>query len=257
MGWRHKKNGKSGDKHGADNVNDSVLWDSHPEISLENYWTPERLKSGLAKIRSYGIEPIPLLNFASTLGAWFGKYSKMVSTTPYYSVCKDLIAVAIDIFDTPWFIHFGMNEENYDLQRVLILTIWLLGRIIFGGGYFYIAEAFKRNVRPWIWSDKVWVDLDQFFKKMPKTVLQSNWFYGRLDSTNNRVKAYVDLGAKGYDQIPIASFMQDLQEIFRKQIKTIFVTLLISAPNTLMIPDYWVLCKFFGCQLQRGLSLLF
>lgn len=48
------------------NLDDSVLWDSHPEIAVKNAWTPERLRLELDKIRKKGIEPIPVLNFAAT-----------------------------------------------------------------------------------------------------------------------------------------------------------------------------------------------
>lgn len=48
------------------NLDDSILWRSHPEISLRNSWTPERLREELEKIRKQGIEPIPMLNFAAT-----------------------------------------------------------------------------------------------------------------------------------------------------------------------------------------------
>ena len=46
---------------------------------------------------------------------------------------------------------------------------------------------------------------------MPKSVLQSNWYYGAafaLDDTNSqraRVQAYIDLDKAGFDQIPTGS----------------------------------------------------
>ena len=41
---------------------------------------------------------------------------------------------------------------------------------------------------------------------MPKTVLQSNWYYGTDFDINKRpVKAYDDLNQHGYDQIPTGS----------------------------------------------------
>lgn len=194
------------------NLDDSVLWHSHPEIALENSWTPERLRQELEKIRSYGIEPIPVLNFAATHDAWLGKYSKMVSTPQYYKVCKDLIAEAIDIFDTPRFIHFGMDEETYNHQKHFDYIVIRQNDLWWGDLYFYISEAIARGVRPWVWSDYVWHNPDKFFKMMPKSVVQSNWYYGenfdlnQLDKSRQRyVKAYIDLEKEGYDQIPTGS----------------------------------------------------
>lgn len=198
------------------NLDDSVLWNSHPEISLENSWTPERLRKELEKIRSQGIEPIPMLNFAATHDAWLGKYSRMVSTTPYYKVCKDLIAEAIDIFDTPRFIHFGMDEEDYGHQKHFDYIVIRQNDLWWGDLYFYIGEALKKRVRPWVWSDYVWHHPDQFFKMMPKTVLQSNWYYGEsFDPAQTHVKAYIDLEAEGYDQVPTGGFYARTGDNFR------------------------------------------
>lgn len=188
------------------NLDDSVLWHSHPEIALRNAWTPERLREELVKIRKMGIEPIPVLNFSACHDAWMGKYSRMLSTKVYYQVCKDLIAEAIEIFDTPRFIHFGMDEETYDHQRYFDHIIIRQKDQWWGDLYFYIAEAMTRGVRPWVWSDYVWHHPDKFFKMMPKSVVQSNWYYGeKFDKKQTYVKAYIDLAAEGYDQIPTGS----------------------------------------------------
>ena len=31
--------------------------------------------------------------------------------------------------------------------------------------------------RAWVWSDYAWVNPDDFYCKMPKSVVQSNWYY--------------------------------------------------------------------------------
>lgn len=160
------------------NLDDSVLWDSHPEISLRNSWTPKRLREELEKIRKLGIEPIPMLNFSSTHDAWLGKYSRMVSTQKYYEVCKDLIAEAIDIFDNPRFFHLGMDEETYSHQSHFDYIAIRQNDLWWADLYFYLDEVMKKGSRPWIWSDYVWHHPEKFFKMMPKSVIQSNWYYG-------------------------------------------------------------------------------
>ncbi len=194
------------------NLDDSVLWDSHPEISLRNSWTPKRLHEELEKIRALGIEPIPMLNFSSTHDAWLGKYSRMLSTQKYYDVCKDLLAEAIDIFDSPRFFHFGMDEETLNHQRRFDYVVLRQNDLWWGDLYFYIGEVVKKGVRPWVWSDYVWHHPEVFFKMMPKSVVQSNWYYGEnfdlkhMDKRHQTyVNAYVDLEREGYDQIPTGS----------------------------------------------------
>jgi hypothetical protein len=187
-------------------LGDGVQYESHPEIAVENAWTVEKLKYELTKIRSMGLEPIPKLNFASTHDAWLAEYSRCVSTDRYYDVCKDLIEEVIDIFDKPRFFHLGMDEEttghqrNYSYLLVRQFDLW------WHDLYFYCEHVTKAGVRPWVWSDYMWHNPEVFFEKMPKTVVQSNWYYSEdFDESNSRVKAYCDLEEHGYDQIPTAS----------------------------------------------------
>jgi hypothetical protein len=194
------------------NLDDSILWDSHPEISLKNSWTPKRMHDELTKIRILGIEPIPMLNFSSTHDAWLGKYARMLSTQKYYEVCSDLINEAADLFDNPRFFHFGMDEETPRYQRHFDYIVVRQNELWWGDLYFYISEVIKRGIRPWIWSDYVWDKPEIFFKMMPKSVIQSNWYYqenfdlNQPDESNIKcIKAYIELEKEGYDQIPTGS----------------------------------------------------
>ena len=40
-------------------LGDGVRYESHPEIAVENAWTPAKLRGELAKARALGLEPIP------------------------------------------------------------------------------------------------------------------------------------------------------------------------------------------------------
>jgi hypothetical protein len=193
-------------------LGDAVQYESHPEIAVENAWSTTRLKKELAKMRKMGLEPIPKLNFATTHGAWLGEYSRMVSTQKYYSVCKNLISEVIDLFDTPRFFHLGMDEETAYYQRQHNYVVVRQNDLWWHDFYFYVNEVEKNNVRPWIWSDYAWHHPDLFYKKMPKSVLQSNWYYGsnfdleKLSGNSKAgVKLYSDLEEHGFDQIPTGS----------------------------------------------------
>ncbi len=194
------------------NLDDSVKWNSHPEISVRNAWSPEKLRNKVEKIRKQGLEPIPMLNFSSTHDAWMKDYARMVSTEKYYSVCKNLIAEAIEIFDKPRFFHLGMDEETASHQSHFDHTVIRKNDLWWGDFYFLIGEVIKGGARPWIWSDYVWHNPEQFYKKMPKSVVQSNWYYGEnfdLSKLSQErkiyVQAYLDLQSNGYDQIPTGS----------------------------------------------------
>jgi len=91
-------------------LGDGVRWDSHPEIAVENAWTPAKLREELDRARELGIEPLPKLNFSTAHDAWLGPYSRMVSTPQYYEVCRDLIDEASELFGRPRLFHLGMDE---------------------------------------------------------------------------------------------------------------------------------------------------
>lgn len=187
-------------------LGDGVQYRSHPEIAVEDAWTVEKLRRELTKLRDLGLEPIPKLNFATTHDAWLGEYSRCVSTDTYYAVCEDLIAEVIDLFDIPRFFHLGMDEETAGHQRYYEYVVVRQYDLYWRDFHFYCEQVGKAGVRPWIWSDYLWHHPEVFFKEMPKSILQSNWFYGiDFDKDDAKVKAYHDLEEHGYDQIPTGS----------------------------------------------------
>ncbi len=186
-------------------LGDGVKYNSHPEIAVKNAWSVDKLKSELKKIRDLGMEPIPKLNFASTHDAWLGAYARCLSTDKYYQVCADLIGEVSEIFDTPRFFHLGMDEETcahqkyYKYVAVRQYDLWWHDFLFLSG------EVQKAGVRPWIWSDYLWRHPEEFLEKMPKEVLQSNWYYGTQFGDDKMVRAYDQLNDHGYDQIPTGS----------------------------------------------------
>lgn len=187
-------------------LGDGVRYASHPETAVAGAWTPDRLKAELAKLRGMGLEPIPKLNFSACHDAWLGPYARMVSTGTYYAVCRDLIAEAIDLFDHPRFFHLGMDEETAEHQRYYEYLVVRQYDLWWHDLYFYVDQVERGNSRPWVWSDYLWHHPEDFFKKMPRSVLQSNWYYGTdFGSEVVYAKAYADLEAHGYDQIPTGS----------------------------------------------------
>jgi hypothetical protein len=193
-------------------LGDAVVYESHPELAVRNAWTPEKLRVELSKLRKMGLEPIPKLNFATTHDAWMGVYSRMVSSRKYYDVCRDLIDEVIRIFDRPRFFHIGMDEEEPTIQSGMDYAVVRQNDLWWGDLYFLTGEVEKHGVRPWMWSDYGWQYPDVFFKKMPKSVLQSNWYYEesfdkeKLDEWSKTcMEFYEKLEKHGYDQVPTGS----------------------------------------------------
>ena len=188
------------------NLGEGVKFESHPELAIKGSWTGKRMRKELDRIRKLGMEPIPKLNFSACHDEWLGPYARMLSTDTYYGVCKDVIAETIDLFDQPRFFHLGMDEETAGHQAGMSYAV-LRQFDLWWHDFYILLEAVERaGCRGWVWSDYVWNHPDLFFKKMPKSVLQSNWYYGKpFRKSLNYVKAYLDLDAHGYDQVPTGS----------------------------------------------------
>ena len=100
-----------------------------------------------------------------------------------------------------------MDEENAEDQRYLQLAVIRQHELWWHDFYYFVDQVEKRGSRAWIWSDYLWKNSEIFFKKMPKSVVQSNWYYGEsFDEKELAVKGYLDLEANGYDQIPTGGF---------------------------------------------------
>jgi len=188
-------------------LGEGIKYESHPELAVKGSWTVDKFKKELDKIRSLGITPIPKLNFSTGHDEWMGEYSRCVSTPKYYEVCKDLINEVCDLFDNPKLFHLGMDEETYKHQAFYNFAIVRNGDLWWNDLYFYIDLLEKRGVRPWVWSDYIWHNEDLFLRKMPKSVLQSNWYYDNHfdNEEDSYVKGYLTLEKNGYDQIPTGS----------------------------------------------------
>ena len=207
-------------------VGDALQYKSHPEISIENAWSHEKMRSEIAKMRKMGLEPIPKLNFSACHDMWLGPYARMVSSKPYYQACQDVIAEVIDVFDKPRFFHLGMDEEEVHHQENFLYINSRKYDLWWRDVNFFLEQVGSKKVRPWVWSDYVWNHADEFYSRMPKHVLQSNWYrepiigpaksvYGGVINKDIKCcQAYIDLDHAGFDQLPTVSNWETTDNIY-------------------------------------------
>lgn len=192
-------------------VGDGIRYESHPEISAPDAWDKDFLKKKLDEARALGLEPIPKLNFSCCHHTWLKEYRRMVSTPVYYRVVSDLIAEVAEAFGYPRFFHLGMDEENLANQAYRESVHIRHDKMWWNDSYFYFKEVEKHGCRPWVWADYCWDFPDTYLAKMPKSVLQSNWFYRmfRDNPTNSSdykaIHTYDLLAEHGFDQVPCCS----------------------------------------------------
>ena len=224
--WREatERMAKGGLNTALIDMHEGVVYPRHPEIAVKGSWSPEKFRAEMSRLRAMGIVPVPKLNFSTTHAAWQGEWRYRTSTSAYYTFCDDMIQDVCDLFDTPPLFHLGMDEEMAAGQRYEPLCIVRQGDLWWHDFIFLVRTVEKRGVRAWIWSDKQWAVQEEFAKRCPKSVMQSNWYYGRdfSDEIANRkpedylpkggwashklaVRGYLELEKYGYDQIPTGS----------------------------------------------------
>ena len=193
-------------------VGEGVILPSHPELAVKGSWTPERMQKEVARMRDLGIEAIPKLNFSAVHDAWLGEYQYEISTPEYYRVCADVIRDVAEIFGRPRLFHIGMDEESdMGIQGRYDYIVKRQGDLFWRDVRFFEAEAARYGARTWMFGDEAWFNRESFYANCPKSILLSNWYYGRSFSQAEakwhppRIKSYAEFDAAGFDQVPCAT----------------------------------------------------
>ena len=191
-------------------LSEGVVYPSHPELAIKGSWSADKLKGELARLKQMGIEVVPKLNFSTCHDAWLGEYARMVSTKEYYRACSEILGDVFALFGNPRLFHLGYDEETLDMQKSYRHACARQGELWWHDFLFFVNEVETRGARPWIWSDYFWDHEEEFLKRMPRSVLQSNWYYGRRWEGEpperpyeaKRLAAFEKLDKAGFDQVP-------------------------------------------------------
>lgn len=203
-------------------LGEGVQYQSHPELAIKGAWSREELRAELARIRTMGIEPIPMLNFSSYHDAWLQDYSRMKGSDTYRRVVKDLIDEVSELFDRPRFFHLGMNEEhllNPERQRLWWQNSYTREGMMprepkdwWSDLSYYISCVEANGARPWIYGDYYYDHPEGWEENLPKTCVISHGWFERIlllaDGSypkRRAYEAYRDAFEMGYDQIPVGS----------------------------------------------------
>lgn len=188
-------------------IGEGLQYESHPEIACKGAWSKDVLAEEIFNLKMLGIEAIPKLNFSACHDEWMGEVSRMVSTTPYYRFCEDVISEVCEVFGHPRLFHLGMDEETYGHQSRYNVVIIRQAEQWWHDFDFLCRTTMRCGARPWVWSDYIWHHEDEFLKKMSHDVLQSNWYYGNFASEEDAVylRAFEALDRAGFEQMPAGS----------------------------------------------------
>lgn len=199
-------------------LGEGMVFESHPELSVRGSWSPDRMRAEIARLKSMGVMAIPKLNFSSSHDQWLGKWRPYLSTPEYFRVCSEIIADVADVFDETPFFHIGYDEESHFIQDYNKFEYIRLrtGNLWWHDFLWFVAEVERHGMRPWIWSDYCWFHRESFLARMPRSVLQSNWYYGGgfdaaklSDQRRPELVTYQTLEEGRYDQVPCGSTYED------------------------------------------------
>ena len=192
-------------------IGEGLVYPSHPELSVAGSWSPDKLRDEIIRLRGMGIEAIPKLNFSATHDGWLKDYHRMLTLPKYYDVVKDVIRDVAEVFQTPRLFHLGYDEETVSFSKNRNYFVMRTGEMWWHDFLYTVKCAEDCGCRPWVWSDYGW-DHPEYFKRCPKSVVQSNWYYDEClggfdlakDTTphRKRLKEFWDLESAGFDQIP-------------------------------------------------------
>lgn len=204
-------------------LGEAYAYPSHPELWVKGSLSPAQLRKELARIRALGLEPIPKLNFSTGHDQWLREYHYMTSSPTYYRMVADVIRDVCEVFDAPRYFHLGFDEEVFAACGARQSCVMRQGELWWKDFLFCVGEVEKHGTRAMLWSDKICAGREDFFKHMPKSVLQVPWYYGtdfseknlgwkpefeksqNWDIQRNLAAALVELANAGYDILPCTS----------------------------------------------------
>ena len=204
-------------------IGEAYAYPSHPELHVKGSLSPDEMRKVLAEVRAIGLEPIPKLNFSAGHDQWLREYHYKTSTKSYYKVVTDVITDVCEVFDGPRYFHLGFDEEVYAAVRGRAMAVMRQGDLWWHDFLHAAAAVEKNGSRAMLWSDKICGGKEEFLKKMPKSVLQVPWYYGKdfseenlkwdskfeksqkWDIQRNLASALVVMAEAGYDIMPCTS----------------------------------------------------
>ena len=194
-------------------IGETLVYPSHPELAAKGAFTPERMQKELDRLRGLGIEPIPKLNFSAGHNRWLNDYRRMMGTDEYRKVCAELIDDVCAVFGHPRLFHIGYDEETAGHQSRFQYVVVRQGEV-WWRDFLSVVEAVEKNgARAWCFSDMSWRHLDEFLKRMPKSVVQCPWAYRANKEHPEYVQTVESMLEAGYDMIPdVGTFTAKAQD---------------------------------------------
>jgi len=180
-------------------IDNAIVFHSHPEIAAKGAWTQSKLKKELAKCKAKNLKVIPMLNFASPHDDWMLEHHRKLSTPEYYQVCNDIIKEVYEMFNHPEYINIAMDEEDAKHVKKHELAVYRQGELYWHDLRFLIDCVKATGAKPWMWADPLFDHPEEYAARFePDEALLSPWYYNAfkeehyipIDSRENLIIYY-------------------------------------------------------------------
>lgn len=159
---------------------EGIKYDSCPELAVEGSLEKAEFKKMLDKIRELGMTPVPKLDFSAAHDIWLKHYSRMLTTTPYRELVKNLIDEVCELFDNPPYFHIGMGDESNEYQKHYGFIV-TRGRINFWEDVNIMLDACRKNgARPMMSSEYYTREPYLFTKNISEDVILTASYFGTI-----------------------------------------------------------------------------
>ncbi len=157
---------------------DGIEYGSHPEIAVPGAWSRKRMRDEIKRLKNLGITAIPRLNFSAAHCLWLGEYMKMISSKIYYSVCRDLILEAAELFGNPPYMSIVMDEEDADHIVKDRINIIRDGKAMWHDLRFLFDCVHETGAKPIISHDLLFGHTEEFIQNVSNDeVVIMPWYY--------------------------------------------------------------------------------
>ena len=192
-------------------LGEACVYPSHPELAAKGALSPEQMRAEIDRLRELGIEAVPKLNFSSSHNRWLNEYRRMLGTDEYRRVCSEIISDVCEIFGRPRLFHIGYDEETAGHQSRFQYIAVRQGEVWWRDFLSVVEAVEKGGSRAWCFSDITWKHMDEFLKRMPKSVVQCPWSYTKARPVH--IQSVEDMLNAGYDMIPdVNTYSRDSQD---------------------------------------------
>lgn len=188
---------------------EAIRFKTYPEFAVEGSWEPEEVTREVRRVREMGVQIMPKLNFSAAHDPWAQEYGRSkISTPEYYTMCRKVIQELYDIFDSPEYIHLGLDEESPDVATPE--NHFRAGEALLKD-YAYLVDCVRETgATPCMWNSPFLYDKKAYDYFGRDVIIYSEMYYTYKKEDWTSIENQMDIVKNYYrDAFPRRDFYKD------------------------------------------------